>query len=100
MKATTLLAGALWTVTMTSLAWLTFLIGMVAVWLAAEGEPVGGFLLRYGLIYAAFAAVLSALASAPGIRRLDVSARLLLLGVLAAPAPTALALWTWVNSGA
>jgi hypothetical protein len=97
---TAVLAGVLWTLTMASLAWLTLLLGIVAVWMMAAGESVVAFILPFALIYVVYAAVLTACAYAPGVRRLAPAARLLLLGALAAPVPTTLAAWTWFNTGA
>lgn len=72
---------------------------MAALWGAAAGAPLGGILLRYALIVASAGASLTALAFAPGIRRLATESRLLLLGVLACPAPTVLAITTWFRTG-
>ncbi|MGW7437827.1 hypothetical protein [Streptomyces sp. NPDC054849] len=56
--------------------------------------------LRLALIAVGAAAVLVALAIAPGIRRLVVSTRLLSRGALACPAPTALAaIRVWLDVG-
>ncbi|MFI6037562.1 hypothetical protein ACIBBD_25985 [Streptomyces sp. NPDC051315] len=92
-------AGVLWALTLVSLAWLTVLVGMVAVWGLAEGVPVGGFVLRYALVVVGAMAVLIALAHAPGVRRLSPAVRLLVLAVPAFPVPTALAVWTWCDVG-
>lgn len=40
-----------------------------------------------------------ALAFAPGIRRLSAASRLLLVGALACPLPTGLAIRTWFQAG-
>ncbi|MFJ6758223.1 MULTISPECIES: hypothetical protein [unclassified Streptomyces] len=93
------LAALLWTVTLLSVAWLASLFTIVIVWSAASGAPVGGLVLRVALIPVGAAAALTALAFAPGIRRLAVSSRLLLLGALACPVPTALAIWSWLHTG-
>lgn len=94
-----LLAGGLWALTLASLAWLTFLVGMVAVWGAAAGQPIGDLLRTFFLTVATAAATLIALAFAPGIRRLAPATRLLLLGALACPVPTCLAVVTWAQTG-
>ncbi|GHI07059.1 hypothetical protein AQI88_21675 [Streptomyces cellostaticus] len=97
-----LLAVLLWTLTLASLGWLTFLFGMVALWGLADGmswAEIRGSLLPYVLTVVGAAAVLVALAFAPGIRRLKPLTRLLLLGLLACPVPTGFALWTWVRLG-
>lgn len=64
------LAAVLWAVTFASLALLTFVVGMAALWGAAEGAPVGDFVLSFCGIVVGAAAVLGALAFAPGVRRL------------------------------
>lgn len=92
-------AGGLWALTLGSLAWLTLLVGVVAVWAAAAGEPVGDFLWPFFLTVAGAAVALSALAFVPGIRRLTSAIRLLLLGALACPVPTGLAILTWTRIG-
>lgn len=92
-------AGGLWALTLGSLAWLTFLVGIGAVWAAAAGEPVGEFLWPFVLAVTGAAVALIALAFAPGIRRLTPATRLLLLGALACPVPTVFALQTWMRAG-
>lgn len=93
------LAGLLWAATCTSLLFLAGLFTMAVVWGAAAGAPVGGLVLRVALIPVGAGALLTALAFAPGIRRLAVSTRLLLLGALACPVPTGLAVWAWFHAG-
>ncbi|MEV7616741.1 hypothetical protein [Streptomyces sp. NPDC089799] len=97
--AVAVLASLLWLTTFAALTWLAVLLGIVAVWGAAAGTPLLDFLLTPALILLGSAAALTALAFAPGIRRLAVSTRMLLLGALACPAPTALAIWTWLHTG-
>ncbi|MFH0521434.1 hypothetical protein ACHBTE_30165 [Streptomyces sp. M41] len=92
-------AGGLWALTLVSLGFLTLLVSIVAVWAAAAGEPVGGFLWPFCLTVAGAAAALTALAFAPGVRRLAPAARMLLLGALACPVPTCFALVTWARIG-
>lgn len=94
-----LLAGGLWGITVASMAWLAFLVGMAALWGAADGASVGGFLLDWVLRVAGAVAVLGAVAFAPGVRRLQGPHRMLLLGILACPVPAVLAVWTWFNVG-
>jgi hypothetical protein len=94
-----LLAGVLWGITMMSMAWLTCLVGMAALWGAAAGAPMGGFLLDCLLGVASAAAVLGAVAFAPGVRRMEVPYRMLVLGMIACPVPAVLAVWTWLNVG-
>lgn len=92
-------AAMLWGLTAMSLVWLAFLVGMTALWVAAAGEPIADFLLRYVLIAVGAVAALTALAFAPGVRRLAAERRLLLLGALACPVPTTLAITTWIQAG-
>ncbi|MFD7403164.1 hypothetical protein ACFV7R_10925 [Streptomyces sp. NPDC059866] len=94
-----LLAAVVWAVTLASLGWLTLLVGMAAVWGAAEGAPVGGVLLRFVLIVVGAAAALTAAAFAPGIRRMALAGRALIVGALAAPVPAGLAVYTWIHVG-
>ncbi|RPK90732.1 MULTISPECIES: hypothetical protein [Streptomyces] len=93
--AVELLATGLWVLTMTSLAWLGFLVGMTALWCVAEGAPVGGFLLRCSAGLCGGAAVLVAVRLAPGVRRMSADMRSLLLAALACPLPLVLAIATW-----
>ncbi|MFJ9868378.1 hypothetical protein [Streptomyces sp. NPDC101165] len=97
-----LLAVLLWILTLASVGWLTFLVGMVALWSLADGASwaqTRAIALPYVLTVVGAAAALFALAFAPGVRRLAPLTRLLLLGALAFPVPTALALWTWGRVG-
>ncbi|MFD9368283.1 hypothetical protein ACFWA6_11335 [Streptomyces sp. NPDC060020] len=96
--AVAVLAALLWTLTTLSLGWLASLFSIVLVWSAAAGQPVVGLLLRFLLVPVVAAAALTALAFAPGIRRLAVSSRMLLLGALACPAPTVLAVMAWFRT--
>ena len=96
------LAALLWTLTLASLGWLTFLFGMVALWSLADGmswAEVRDSLLPYALTVVGAAAFLAALAFAPGIRRLNPLTRLLLTGTLACPVPTGFAVWTGSQVG-
>ncbi|MBT2398541.1 hypothetical protein [Streptomyces sp. ISL-100] len=97
--AVRVLAGILWAVTFASLAWLMCLVSLTAVWGLAAGAPVGSFLLRCALTVTGSAAALAALYFAPGIRRLATASRLLLVGAVACPVPTGLAIWTWFQTG-
>ncbi|AKN72470.1 hypothetical protein QR97_24280 [Streptomyces sp. PBH53] len=100
--AVTFLAAALWLLTLASAGWLTFLVGMAALWGLADGmswTEVSDVVLPYALTVLGYAAALTALAFAPGIRRLTPPARLLLTGALACPLPACLALLTWVHTG-
>ncbi|MFB7107904.1 hypothetical protein [Streptomyces sp. NPDC056190] len=90
-------AAVLWGLTLVSCAWLAYLVGVVIVSAVTEGASAGGFLLWCVLIVAAAVGALTALAFAPGVRRLAPESRLLLLGALACPAPALLAILTWTG---
>ncbi|MEU6758278.1 hypothetical protein [Streptomyces sp. NPDC046685] len=92
------LAGVLWAATCMSVIWLASLFAIAVVWGAAAGAPVGNMVL-WALIPVGGAAALTALAFAPAVRRLSVAGRMLLLGALACPVPTGLAVWTWFQTG-
>ncbi|WP_331749535.1 MULTISPECIES: hypothetical protein [unclassified Streptomyces] len=72
-------AWVLWTLSVASLAWLTFLVALTALWGAVEGAAAGGFVLLFVLIVTGAAVALIALAFAPGVRRLHRAGRLLAL---------------------
>ncbi|MFD7490864.1 hypothetical protein ACFV8T_00310 [Streptomyces sp. NPDC059832] len=93
------MAWMLWTLNVASLAWLTFLVALTALWGAAEGTAVGGFVLQFVLIVTGAAVALTALAFAPGVRRLHWAGRLLLTGALACPVTTGLAIGSWIHVG-
>ncbi|MFG2293305.1 hypothetical protein [Streptomyces sp. NPDC048603] len=95
--AIAVLAGLLWTITLGSLAWLTIVVGIVAIWSAAAGGPVGEFLTPIVLIAVAAVGTFTGLAFIPAIRRLPATTRLLVLGILACPFATGLAIWTWLQ---
>ncbi|MFE0579511.1 hypothetical protein [Streptomyces sp. NPDC058874] len=92
------LAALVWAVTVLSVAWVGGLLSVALVWGAAAGQPIGELLLWF-LPLPAGALGLTALARAPGVRRLTGSARVLLLGALACPVPTVLAVWLWFLTG-
>ncbi|WP_405190818.1 hypothetical protein OG473_24130 [Streptomyces anulatus] len=92
-----LLAAGLWVLTMTSLACLGFVVGITALWSAAEGMPVGGFLLRCFAGLFGGAAVLVAVRLAPGVQRMSADTRSLLLAALACPIPLVLAMIMWFH---
>jgi hypothetical protein len=92
-------AGVLWALTLASLAWITLLVGLAALWGAAEGAEAGAFVLQYAAIVAGAAAALTALVFAPGVRSLSWACRLFLAGVVACPAATGFAFWSWVHTG-
>ncbi|MFJ1748989.1 hypothetical protein ACIOJD_22485 [Streptomyces sp. NPDC088116] len=94
-----MLAGVLWALTVLSLTWLAGLVTITAVWSLAAGVPVADVVLRYVLPAVGAAAALTALAFAPGVRRLTMEIRLLLIAVLACPVPTVLAITTWIQVG-
>jgi hypothetical protein len=93
------LAAVLWGLAWASCAWLAYLVGVVAVSAGADGAwaSAGSFLLWCALIAAGAVGALTALALAPGVRRLAPESRLLLLGALACPAPAVLAVCTWAG---
>lgn len=90
-----LLAAGLWVLTTTSLACLGFVVGTTALWSAAEGMPVGGFLLRCFAGLFGGTAVLVAVRLVPGVRHMSADTRSLLLAVLACPIPLVLAMTLW-----
>jgi hypothetical protein len=94
-----LAAAVLWGLTLVSCAWLAYLVGVVAVSAGADGAwaSAGRFLLWCALVVVGAAGALTAFALAPRVRRLAPESRLLLLGVLACPAPTVLAILTWTG---
>ncbi|MFD0036734.1 hypothetical protein ACFVIZ_03670 [Streptomyces anulatus] len=92
-----LLAAALWVLTLSSLAFLGFVVGITALWSAAEGVPVGGFLLRCFAGLFGGAAVLVAVRQAPGVKRMSADTRSLLLAVLACPIPLVLTMAMWFS---
>ncbi|MEU2711906.1 hypothetical protein [Streptomyces sp. NPDC007205] len=94
-----MLTALLGVATVLSMAWLTFLVGMVALWGAAEGAAVGGFLAQYAAGVAGGAALLAALAFVPGVRRMTPAGRRLLLTAVACPVPLVLAVVTWLGAG-
>ncbi|WP_243769447.1 hypothetical protein [Streptomyces cyanogenus] len=95
----TLLTALLGAVTVLSLAWLTFLVGVLALWGAAEGMAAGGLLAEYAAGVAGGAALLVALAFVPVVRRMTPAGRRLLLTAVACPVPLVLAVVTWSGVG-
>ncbi|MFJ3658924.1 hypothetical protein ACIPPM_00455 [Streptomyces sp. NPDC090119] len=93
------LAVAVWALNGAALAWLTFVMAIMTVWGAAEGLAVGGLVLRYVLTVVGTAAALTALAFAPGVRRLSREGRWLLTGALVCPVVVGLAVGFWVEAG-
>ncbi len=87
-----LLSAALWLCTAMSVSWLCFLVGMTALWGAAAGAPVGGFLLRCSAVLCGGAGMIVAVCRAPAVRRMSGDVRSLLLGALACPVPLVLAI--------
>ncbi|MFE3526616.1 hypothetical protein ACFXOD_34450 [Streptomyces sp. NPDC059161] len=83
--------------TAVSLAGLTYLVGMTALWGVAAGAEVGGVVGCFVLTVTGGLAALAALAFAPGIRRLTVPGRLFLTGLLACPVATGFAVAAWVQ---
>lgn len=95
----TLLTALLGTATVLSMAWLTFLVSVLALWGAAEGAAVGGLLAEYAAGVAGGAALLAALAFVPAVRRMTPAGRRLLLTAVACPVPLVLAVVTWLGVG-
>ncbi|MGW5433193.1 hypothetical protein ACWET9_39360 [Streptomyces sp. NPDC004059] len=95
----TLLTALLGAATVLSMAWLTFLVSMIALWGAAEGTAVGGLLAEYAAGVAGGAALLAALAFVPAVRRMTPAGRRLLLTAMACPVPLVLAVVTWLGVG-
>ncbi|MER7884729.1 hypothetical protein ABTY35_18120 [Streptomyces fimicarius] len=94
-----LLSAALWLLTSLSLSWLCFMVGMTALWSAAAGVPVGGFLLCCSAVLCGGAGVFVAVCRAPAVRRMSGEGRSLLLGALACPVPLVLAAVAWFSAG-
>lgn len=94
-----LLSAVLWLLTSLSVSWLCFLVGMTALWGAASGEPVGGFLLCCAAVLCGGAGVFVAVCRAPAVRRMSGDVRSLLLGALACPVPLVLAAAAWFSVG-
>ncbi|OLO35624.1 hypothetical protein PZ61_0221880 [Streptomyces sp. MNU77] len=90
-----LLTAALWVLTWSSLVFLGYMLGITALWSAAEGVQVGGLLLRCSADLFGGAAVLVAVRLAPGVKRMSADTRNLLLAVLACPIPLVLAMTMW-----
>ncbi|MGW0771439.1 hypothetical protein [Streptomyces sp. NPDC002676] len=95
----TLLTALLGAATVLSMAWLTFLLSVLALWGAAEGTAVGGLLAEYAAGVAGGAALLAALALVPAVRRMTPAGRRLLLTAVACPVPLVLAVVTWLGVG-
>ncbi|MFJ2079058.1 hypothetical protein ACIOGW_28205 [Streptomyces anulatus] len=74
------------------------MVGITALWSAAEGVPVGGFLLRCFAGLFGGAAVLVAVRQAPGVKWMSADTRSLLLAVLACPIPLVLAMTMWFSA--
>ncbi|WP_225826377.1 hypothetical protein [Streptomyces naphthomycinicus] len=81
------------------MAWLTFLVGVLALWGAAEGTAVGGLLAGYAAGVTGGGALLVALAFVPAVRRMTPAGRRLLLAAVACPVPLVLAVATWLGVG-
>ncbi|WP_030786632.1 hypothetical protein [Streptomyces sp. NRRL S-920] len=92
-------AGVLWALTLTSLAWITVLVSLAALWGEAAGADAGTFVLQYVAFVAGAAAALTALVFAPGIRRLSWASRLILAGVVACPVAVGFAVYSWAYTG-
>ncbi|MEV5582496.1 hypothetical protein AB0L39_28535 [Streptomyces parvus] len=93
------LSAVLWLLTSLSVSWLCSLAGMAALWGAAAGEPVGGFLLCCFAVLVVGGGMFVAVCRVPAVRRMSGDARSLLLGALACPVPLVLATATWFSVG-
>ncbi|WP_228989202.1 hypothetical protein [Streptomyces sp. DH8] len=87
-----LLSAGLWLLTSLSASWLAFMVGMSTLWAAAEGAPIGGFLLGCSAALCGGTGALVAVCRAPAVRRMSGETRSLLLGTLACPVPLALSI--------
>ncbi|MFJ1564410.1 hypothetical protein ACIOG8_09350 [Streptomyces erythrochromogenes] len=96
--AVVVLAGLLWAVTALSVSWVGGLACIALLWTAAAGDAPGGLFLLLLLIPAG-AGALTALARTSRLRAMDAATRMLLLGAVACPVPTALAVWLWFLAG-
>ncbi|MFB8443604.1 hypothetical protein ACFC7A_31620 [Streptomyces niveus] len=96
--AAVLLTAGLWLLTVVSLAWLGFLVAVTALWSAAEGMPVGSFLLCCAAGLGGGVAVLVAVRLVPVVRRMSADLRRLLLAALACPVPLVLAITMWFQT--
>ncbi len=96
--AVVVLAGLLWAVTVLSVSCVGGLACIALLWTAAAGDAAGGMLLLL-LLMPAGAAGITALARTSRLREMAASTRMLLLGAVACPVPTALALWLWFLAG-
>jgi uncharacterized membrane protein YedE/YeeE len=90
---------ALWGLTLVALSWITLLVGVVAVFGAAAGEPVGWFLAGYAGCLLGGAALLLWLRRWPVVRRMASDRRSLLLAALTCPVPVLVAVVTWAGAG-
>ncbi|MEV0091993.1 hypothetical protein [Streptomyces sp. NPDC050738] len=88
--ALTVLAAVLWMMTMTAVAWFALVVALNLLTASETGDPAGAMALQFVTIVVGGAAVLLAVAFAPGVRRLSPEARLVLLGCLAWSVPAVL----------
>ncbi|MFE5722046.1 hypothetical protein [Streptomyces erythrochromogenes] len=92
------LAALLWVVTALSVSLIGGLACIALLWTAAAGEPAAGAVVPLLLIPAG-AGALTALARTSRLRTMAASTRMLVLGAVACPVPTALAVWFWALTG-
>ncbi|MFE7097842.1 hypothetical protein [Streptomyces erythrochromogenes] len=92
------LAALLWVVTALSVSLIGGLACIVLLWTAGAGEPAAGAVVPLLLIPAG-AAGITALARTSRLRSMAASTRMLLLGAVACPVPTAFAVWFWTLAG-
>lgn len=74
------------------------MVGITALWSAAEGVPVGASSCAASCGLFGGAAVLVAVRQAPGVKRMSADTRSLLLAVLACPIPLVLAMTMWFSA--
>ncbi|MER7730970.1 hypothetical protein ABTX80_08805 [Streptomyces erythrochromogenes] len=96
--AVVVLAALLWVATAVSVSLIGGLACIALLWTAAAGEPAAGAAVPLLLIPAG-AGALTALARTSRLRAMAASTRMLLLGAVACPVPTALAVWFWTLTG-
>ena len=94
-----LAAGVVWSAVCVLLGWPATLVTIAAVWSAAEGEPVGGFLLGAALVAAAVLVLPVALTFLPPLRHRSLPGRLLLAGTVALPPAVGVFGWALTATG-
>ncbi|MFI6941685.1 hypothetical protein ACIBI4_20620 [Streptomyces sp. NPDC050418] len=88
-----LLGAVFWAASLLPVACAVVLLGLAMVWGAAAGEPVGDLLMTLAGVGAVWAAVLAAVAFAPGIRGLPASGRFAVVGAVNCLVTAGMAVW-------